>query len=176
MRFFKKAYSIVTTVLVIVVACFALALVVCRFSGIKLFSVLSGSMEPQYHVGSLIFVKKVDTDTLVEGDIITFVLQDEKIATHRIVGVADDHRYFRTQGDANEHPDANSVYYENIVGVPFFTIPKLGYIINFIQRPPGMYIAIAGCALLLLLVFLPDLLSSDDEPIVIKENDKKRFN
>ena len=56
------------------------------------------------------------------------------------------------------------VHYKNVIGTPVFTIPVLGYIANYIQNPPGTYIAIAAGAILLLLVFLPDLLfGSEDE-------------
>ena len=43
-----------------------------------------------------------------------------------------------------------------------FTIPLLGYVANFIQNPPGTYIAISAGAVLLLLMFLPDLFAKDE--------------
>lgn len=49
-----------------------------------------------------------------------------------------------------------------------YSIPYLGYLANYIQTPPGTYVAIAAGALLLLLVFSPDLFSSD------KEKEKKK--
>jgi len=77
-------------------------------------------------------------------------------------------RYF-TQGDANEQPDGTSVHYKNIIGKPVFSIPYLGYVSNYIQDPPGMYVAIAAGAILILLVFLPDIFADDE-----KEKSKKR--
>ena len=68
---------------------------------------------------------------------------------------------FRTKGDANDSPDGGLVHYKNVIGVPVFTIPYLGYVANYIQQPPGMYVAISAGAILLLLVFLPDLFSDD---------------
>ena len=49
-----------------------------------------------------------------------------------------------------------------------FTIPKLGYLANYIQHPPGTYVAISAGAILLLLVFIPDLFSDDkkEQPAV----------
>ena len=44
-----------------------------------------------------------------------------------------------------------------MIGVPQFSIPYLGYVSDFIQHPPGMYITIAAGAVLIILVFLPDL-------------------
>ena len=67
-------------------------------------------------------------------------------------------RYF-TKGDANEVADGTSVHYKNVIGKPVFSIPYLGYISNYIQSPQGMYVAIAVGAMVLLLVFLPDIFS-----------------
>lgn len=39
----------------------------------------------------------------------------------------------------------------NVVGKPVFSIPFLGYIANFVQQPPGQYIAIGGCFILVIL-------------------------
>lgn len=165
---FKKIWNTVTTILVVVVVILALLLVGARFFGLQVFTVLSGSMEPTYHTGSLIYVKKVDPFELKEGDVITFMLDEDTVATHRIAGVVPDEEdpsvvRFRTKGDANDSEDGSLVHYKNVIGSPVFTIPKLGYVANYIQNPPGTYIAISAGAILLLLVFLPDLFADDDK-------------
>ena len=164
----KRIWNWFTTVLVAVVVILALLLVGARLIGLQVFTVLSGSMEPTYHVGSLIYVKGVDPYELESGDVITFMLDEDTVATHRIVEVVPDERdstvvRFKTKGDANEAEDGSLVHYKNVIGSPVFTIPKLGYVANYIQNPPGTYIAISAGAILLLLVFLPDLFGSDDE-------------
>ena len=45
--------------------------------------------------------------------------------------------------------------------MPVFTVPYLGYVADYIQHPPGTYVALSGGAVLLLLAILPDLLSGD---------------
>lgn len=162
----KKICSVLSTVLVIVAVLLAVALVGVRVVGYTPYTILSGSMEPTYHVGSLIYVKKVDTSTLEAGDPITFALSEDTIATHRIVEVVPDEEdasviRFRTKGDANDTVDGALVHYKNVLGKPVFTIPYLGYVADYIQHPPGMYTAIAAGVILLLLVFVPDMF--DDE-------------
>lgn len=162
----KKICSVLSTVLVIVAVLLAVALVGVRVVGYTPYTILSGSMEPTYHVGSLIYVKKVDTSTLEAGDPITFALSEDTIATHRIVEVVPDEEdasviRFRTKGDANKTVDGALVHYKNVLGKPVFTIPYLGYVADYIQHPPGMYTAIAAGVILLLLVFVPDMF--DDE-------------
>lgn len=173
----RKIWNIITTVLVAVVVVFALLLVGARIVGLQVFNVLSGSMEPNYSVGSLIYVKDVDPFALKQGDVITFMMDEETVATHRIVEVVPDEDEpevirFKTKGDANKIEDGSLVHYKNVIGTPVFKIPKLGYVANYIQNPPGMYIAISAGAILLLLVFLPDLFGKEDETKQ-KENDEK---
>lgn len=158
----KKAWNIVTTVVVAAAVLLTILLVGVRLFGLKVYTVLSGSMEPTYHTGSVIYVKEVDYTTLQEGDVITFMLDEDTIATHRIVEVVPDESdpntlRYRTKGDANDTVDGSLVHYKNVIGKPVFTIPYLGYAANYIQNPPGTYVAIAAGAILLMLVFLPDL-------------------
>lgn len=167
MKSLKRIWNAVTTLLVTVVVIIALLLVGVRLFGMQVFTVLSGSMEPAYQTGSLIYVKDVDYRELKEGDVITFMLNEDTVATHRIVGVVPDEEdssvlRYRTKGDANDAEDGALVHYKNILGTPVFTIPKLGYVANYIQNPPGTYITICGGAVLMLLVFLPDLFGGDE--------------
>lgn len=169
----KKIWNWLTTILVVLVVILAILLVGARLIGLQVFTVLSGSMEPTYHVGSLIYVKKVDPFQLKSGDVITFMLDEDTVATHRVVEVVPDEEdasviRFRTKGDANEAEDGSLVHYRNVIGTPVFTIPKLGYLANYIQHPPGTYVAISAGAILLLLVFIPDLFSNDkkEQPAV----------
>ena len=166
-KIIKKVWNAITTVLVILIVILAILLVGVRLAGFRVFTVLSGSMEPTYHVGSLIYVKDVDYRQLEAGDVITFMLDENTVATHRIIQVVPDEDEpevlrFATQGDANDAPDGTLVHYKNVIGTPVFTIPQLGYVANYIQNPPGTYIAISGAAILLLLMFLPDLFSEDE--------------
>ena len=163
MKTLKTIWNIITTVLVALVVVLAVLLVGVRVVGLTPYVVLSGSMEPTYHTGSLIYVKKVDATKLSEGTVITFMLDEDTIATHRIVGVVPDEEdpsviRYRTKGDANANEDGGLVHYKNVVGTPIFSIPQLGYFANYIQHPPGTYVAISAGALILLLMFLPELL------------------
>lgn len=164
----KKIWNFVSTVLVAVVVLLALLLAGARIFGLQVFTVLSGSMEPTYHTGSLIYVKKVDPFTIQPGQPITFMLDEKTVATHRVVGVVPDEEdttviRFRTKGDANEAEDGTLVHYKNVIGEPVFSIPYLGYLAEYIQHPPGMYVAISAGAVLLLLVFIPDIFSDDEK-------------
>lgn len=160
---FGKVWNVITTILVAALVIVAILLAGVRLFGLRVYTVLSGSMEPVYHVGSIIYVRSVDPFAIAEGDDITFMLDEDTIVTHRVVGVVPDEEdasvvRFRTKGVANDAEDGTLVHYRNVIGTPVFTIPYLGYFANYIQQPPGLYIAVSGGIILLILLFVPDIL------------------
>lgn len=175
MQTIKKVWGIVSWVLVCVVVLAAVFLMGSRLLGYRVFNIVSGSMEPVYRVGDLIYVQEVDPNTVQPGDVITFVLnEDLVVATHRVVRIDAEKQRFYTKGDANETEDGGSVHFKNLIGVPKFKIPGLGYVADFIQKAPGLYITIAAVAVLLLLAFLPDLARKKPlpkaDPVALEEN------
>lgn len=157
----KKVWDISSSILVGVVVLFAVLLIGVRMFGVQVYSVVSGSMEPEYPVGSLIYVKDINPSEIEVNDVITYVLPSETPSTHRVVRIDEENQLFYTKGDANETEDGAPVHFKNLIGTPVFKIPYLGYVAYYIQHPPGMYIAIAAGAVLLILVFLPDLFKKD---------------
>lgn len=153
----KQIWNIVSTVLVGLVVLAAVFLLGSRLLGFRVFNIVSGSMEPHYSVGDLIYVQEVEPEKIQPGDVITFVLnEDLVVATHRVVRIDAQKQHIYTKGDANETEDAAPVHFNNVIGIPKFSIPKLGYVSDFIQNPPGMYITIAFVAILVILAFAPD--------------------
>ena len=133
--------------------------------GLQVYTVLSGSMEPNYHVGSIIYVKEVKPETLKVGDAISFMISENTVATHRIIEVLPDENdanviRFRTKGDNNDIPDTNPVHCNNVLGKVVGTIPLLGYLSDYVQNPPGTYIALCAAIILVLTVFLPDIIGN----------------
>lgn len=164
----RKIWNIATTILVAAVVAAALLLVGVRLFGLRVYTVLSGSMEPAYRTGSLIYVRQIDPEDIRPGTPITFLLDENTVATHRVVEIVPDEEdpsvlRFRTKGDANEEADSALVHSRNVIGTPVFTIPYLGYLADYIQHPPGRYVAISACAVLLVLAFLPDIFAPDQE-------------
>ena len=159
----KKVWNVISTTVVVFVVIFAVLLIGVRLFGVQVYSVISGSMEPEYPVGSLIYVKDINPSGIEGNDVITYVLPSETPSTHRVVRIDEENQLFYTKGDANETEDGAPVHFKNLIGTPVFKIPYLGYVAYYIQHPPGMYIAIAAGAVLLILVFLPDLFKKDEK-------------
>ena len=106
--------------------------------------VQSGSMEPAVKAGSLVIVKPSEIYRV--GNVIMFG-KDTKTqlpTTHRIV--ADEVRsgvfYYTTKGDANEDPDPQQIAQSEVVGKVLFSIPYLGYVLDFAKKPLGFALLI----------------------------------
>lgn len=164
MQTLKKVWNVISTLLVVLIVLCAVFLMGSRLLGYRVFNVISGSMAPVYNVGDLIYVKDVSPSAIQVGDDITFILnEDLVVATHRVIEIDAANQHFYTQGIANDIADSEPVHYNNVIGVPQFRIPLLGYVSDFVQNPPGTYITIGVGVLLILLVFLPDLLDKKEK-------------
>lgn len=161
----KKIWNGLTTALVALMVILALLLAGARVLGLQVYTVLSGSMEPNYHVGSIIYVKETAPEELKVGDAISFMISENTVATHRIIEILPDEDdpdviRFRTKGDNNDIADTNPVHCNNVLGKVVGTIPYLGYVSDFVQNPPGTYITMAAALILVLIVFVPDIVGN----------------
>lgn len=136
------------------------ALLACpQFAGLQVCSVHSGDI-PDYRPGSLLYVQQADPGVLNTGAVITYMVNQEEVQTHRIAGVVADEENpaelrFRTKRDAADAEDPTLVYYRNVLGIPVMAIPLLGYVLDWLKTPSGFCAAAAAGVLWLLLVLLP---------------------
>lgn len=158
----KKIYHILTSLILVILIALAAILFLPKLLGMTPLAVLSGSMEPTYNVGSLIYVKDADPQDVQIGDPITFKISDDTMVTHRVVAIDTEAQTFQTKGDANDNVDGGAVAYENLVGKPVFTIPYMGYLAVYANTTTGMIVMVTVILVILILTFLPDFLMKDD--------------
>lgn len=101
-RWLRKFLLALADVMFILLAGIVLITYLPGVIGFKSYRVLSASMEPEYHVGSLVYVKQVDVDSINTGDVITFHISESNLVTHRVVEKDSIRGGFITKGDANE--------------------------------------------------------------------------
>jgi signal peptidase I len=122
--------------------------------GYQLKTVLSGSMEPGIQTGSIITVKPGgDMNRFEKGDVITFQQEENMLVTHRVAEVIKngDQVMYRTKGDNNKTEDLNPVLSENVVAeYTGFTVPYVGYFMNFTNSKNGAFLFIIPGILLLI--------------------------
>lgn len=150
-RFFKVLMDVLLAVMVIT----ALAIVIPNLFGIKTLAVLSGSMEPNIHVGSMVYAVPTEPENIGPGDPISFVLNEQgTVVTHRVVEADRQSRHFIVRGDANNTDDAKPVLYENVIGIVRLHIPMLGYVLGFVLTTRGKIIIGTVIVALILITLL----------------------
>lgn len=105
--------------------------------------VLSGSMEPEFSKGDLIFVK--ETETYAENDIVVFQTGNILIV-HRIIAI--DGETITTKGDSNNVAD-EPIPVSAVRGKVLFRIPFVGKIVGFLKTPIEMIGMIAAAIALI---------------------------
>jgi len=130
----KKAIS---NILIFLLVAVVIAYAALFAMGFRPYIIISGSMEPTIHTGSLCFVdSKVPFEEVEKGDIIAFSTSLGDYVTHRAVEITDD--AIATKGDANDVSDGFSTTRDNYLGVTEFSVPYLGYAAKYMQQPVGM--------------------------------------
>jgi signal peptidase I len=142
-KIFKTIYYVFLAA-VAIVALFLIFSVVPVKGGYKTLVVLSGSMEPKIHTGSVVAVKPAKEYKV--GDVITFGenTKTKTPTTHRIFEIKDDNgtKTYTTKGDANNAPDQKPVAQGEILGKVLFSVPYVGYAVNAAQKPVGFLLIV----------------------------------
>lgn len=112
--------------------------------GYQMMHVLTGSMAPHLNPGDLILVKPTAAEEVKLDDIITFQDTATTFVTHRVTDIhwQDGEIFYETKGDANNIKDEEMVSAEGLVGTLHFTLPKVGYVIDYLKRPVGLMILV----------------------------------
>jgi len=134
----------------------------------KTMIVTGGSMEPAIKMGSIVVVKPVEDYKI--NDVITFQGRGERdFTTHRIVEmrVEGGRPIYITQGDANNAPDMREVRASEVKGKVLFSIPYLGYVIDFAKKPIGFA---------LIIIIPAAVIISDEVKKIYNEIKKKNIN
>lgn len=118
----------------------------------KIMTVISGSMEPDIKMGSVVVVKPIDDYKI--GDVISFgpVTKTKAPTSHRIfdIKVIDGKSVYITKGDINNAPDTREVLEKDVIGKVLFDIPYVGYAVDFARKPIGFTLIIVVPAALII--------------------------
>lgn len=112
--------------LIACVIALAAPLSVPRTMGYAIFEVVSGSMEPEIPVGSVIFVKPLPPEQIAEGEIIAFLKSESDVVVHRVVYNKTSLGEFVTKGDNNNVEDPDPVPYAAVYGRVEMHLPLVG--------------------------------------------------
>lgn len=153
----KKAFKILKGIVNVVVIIFVLlfVLVVClqRFSNneisfldYRLFTVVSGSMEPKYSIGDVLVAKEVEAKDIKVGDSLSYLGTSgqfkDKVITHEVIEIEKDNEgkyLFHTKGIANVAADP-VVKEEQVYGIIVHEAKLISLIYGVVAKPAGMFI------------------------------------
>ena len=142
-----KIFQIIYYIFIAFIVAVALLLIVSIFpitGNYKVMTVISGSMAPAIKMGSVVIVKPASDYKI--GDVITFGPYSKTKAptSHRIydIKVVDGQPVYITKGDVNNAPDARELQKRDIVGKVLFSVPFVGYAVDFAKKPMGFALII----------------------------------
>jgi len=179
----KKLFRIIKSVINVVIVFFviAFALIVClqRFSDNKfsflsyrMFTVVTGSMEPKYKIGDVLIAKEKEPSEIKIGDAISYLgakgnIKD-KVITHEIVNIKKDENgnyLFHSKGLVNLVEDP-VVHESQLYGVVIYKTKILSFIYKVIGTNMGMF----------LFVIIPILyiIISEMVTMLIEKEEKRR--
>lgn len=136
-----KIFKIIGNILIVVIILACLPLAVPKVMGYQSFNVISGSMEPEISIGSIVYVKPVAFEEIAIGDIIAFE-SGASVVTHRVQSVNQESRLFTTKGDANNTEDFTPVAYVNVIGKVQAHFPFLGNVAAWLSETIGKIVAV----------------------------------
>lgn len=187
----KVGSALSTLALVIsVILCLSVVLQVmnngyAKIGGVSFFRIVTGSMEPEIPVGSVIICKETDIDQIQTDDIVCFrslnpVILGETV-THRVVDIdenSEGDRLLITRGDANLSADPEYVTQGNLIGkVTYYAKDNniMASFVNILTDKIGFMVLILIPTLLIAGFILRSCMMNIREELekITEENDRK---
>ena len=141
----------------------------------KLMIVQSGSMAPAIKMGSVVVVKPADDYKI--GDVITFgpYSRTKAPTSHRIydIKVVDGQSVYITKGDANNAPDAREIQKRDVLGKVLFSVPYIGFAVDFAKKPIGFVLIIGIPAVIIISDEVKKIIREVKKTKETKESDKR---
>lgn len=178
-KIFKIIKGIINIVVVLVVLAFVLLVCLQRFSDNKIsflnyrmFTVVTGSMEPKYKIGDVLIAKEKDPSEIKIGDTISYLATKgevkNNVVTHEVVNITKDEDgtyLFHSKGLANlvEDPVVNE---NQLYGVVVYKAKLLSFIRKLISTDIGMLIFII---IPILYIIISEMIA-----ILIEKEEKRR--
>ena len=173
-----KIFKIIYYIFLAFIGVIALLLIVSVFpitGNYKLMIVQSGSMAPAIKMGSVVVVKPADDYKI--GDVITFGPHSRTKAptSHRIydIKVVDGQSVYITKGDANNAPDAREIQKRDVLGKVLFSVPYIGFAVDFAKKPIGFVLIIGIPAVIIISDEVKKIIREVKKTKETKESDKR---
>ena len=152
-KLFKVLKSIINIAITLMVIAFVLVVCLQRFSNneisifsYRMFTVVSGSMVPEYEIGDVLISKETDPALIKVGDDVSYLGKSgtfkDKVVTHRVIKIekdADGKYVFHTKGIANIVADP-VVHEDQLYGVVKRKDILLSFVYKCVSTKTGMFL------------------------------------
>ena len=183
----NKALKVIGNILYIllfIIVIFMLVVVILQrvsdnsisFGGYRLFTVATGSMEPEYQVGDVLISQEIDPNEIQVGDNIVYRGNTgsfkDKIVTHQVVSIREENgeKKITTKGIANieEDPEIDD---SQVYGKIIYKVKSLSFIGQIIKNIYVFYFIIVPIAIIIFRQVRIILKKDDDEEEENKDNE-----
>ena len=163
--------TIITLVLILMLA----VILVQRFSsnnfsigGIRVFTIISNSMVPDYEIGDILILKSEKPSNIKIDDNVTYIGKTGQVkglfVTHKVIDKReeDGKYYFTTQGTNNEIADPE-IDESQIYGKVVYKTVLLSALCKIMLKPAGYYILFMLVALVVSYQIVSTIFNKDEE-------------
>lgn len=177
-KIFKIGLLIIKIIIFIAMIGFVLSVCLQRFSNNKLsifnfrmFTVISGSMEPKYKIGDVLIAKEIKPENIKVGDTVSYqgIVNSfkDKVVTHQVVGIekVDGKYYFHTKGLANLVEDP-LISEDQIYGKVIYKSIIISLVYKIVSTNIGFY--------LFIIIPILYIISSEIIYTLLEKEEKKR--
>ena len=165
----------VTKIIAYIIICLLLfVIIVQRFSnnslsvgGIRIFTVVSGSMVPEYNIGDILVSKRADAEDIDVGDNITYVGEKGSlnglIITHKVIKkeIRENETYFITKGTANSISDPE-INYSQVYGKVLYKSALLSIFGKMLNNKLVYYLVFMLVAVVISIEIASSMFAKDD--------------
>ena len=173
-KIFKIIYGTFKFVVVGIIILYVGFLALQRFSnngsiaGYRMFTIVTGSMEPEYTVGDVILVEETKYEELKLKDVITYESKangtEGMIVTHRIIDINKEKEQLLTRGDANDADDP-VINGDQVLGKVVHKFFFISLLTKLIRNKIGFYFLVFVPLVLVIFLEIADAVTQpkDDE-------------
>lgn len=165
----------VKTIITLVLILMLLVILVQRFSsndlsigGIRVFTIISNSMLPDYEPGDILVLKEENPSNIMIGDDVTYIGKTGQVkglvVTHKVIDKREEEGkyYFTTQGTNNEIADPE-IDESQIYGKVIYKTVLLSVLCKIMLKPAGYYILFMLVALVISYQIVSMIFNKDEE-------------
>lgn len=175
-KIFKIIYGIFKFIFIAILVIYIAFLAIQKFSdsgnimGYRLYTIVTGSMEPELTVGDVILVEETSFDALKLKDVITYESKasgmEGMIVTHRIVDINKETQELITRGDAN-FADDPVITYDQVQGKVTYKFVLISLLTKLVRNKVGFYFIVFVPLVLVIFLEIADIVTQpkdeDDE-------------